>query len=188
MHAKTVKWHCHQAKHCVHKCVEYQHHLHNTSITFRCPQALVIAQVRAQCHRQNRLLEWSKHNTHTNIRLLSVHIQMQVKEKIREIEAAVGLELTHQGIGRDRLLKPGVAKKQECGPKLDAKKIWLVYMKATRNSCALTTTSMTLHDKNQTVVHQMYRQKLYKQLISQKSRLQYCLCCFASVQALSLCR
>ena len=53
--------------------------------------------------------------------------------------------LTHQGMGREAVFNPGVAKKQDLGPKLTAKNIRLAKMKETRNRRVLMASSITLH-------------------------------------------
>lgn len=53
--------------------------------------------------------------------------------------------LTHQGTGRDAVLRPGVAKKQDLGPKLIAKKTRLAKIKETRNSNVLMASNIALH-------------------------------------------
>ena len=45
--------------------------------------------------------------------------------------------LTHQGMGRDAEFKPGVAKKQDLGPKMIAKKTRLAKMNETRKQQCL---------------------------------------------------
>ena len=55
-----------------------------------------------------------------------------------------GGALTHQGMGREAVFKPGVAKKQDLGPKLTAKKMRLAKIKDTRNSKVLMTSNITL--------------------------------------------
>ena len=48
-------------------------------------------------------------------------------------------------MGREAVFNPGVAKKQDLGPKLTAKKMRLAKMKETRNSRVLMASSITLH-------------------------------------------
>ena len=54
-------------------------------------------------------------------------------------------QLTHQGIGKEAVLRPGVVKKHDLRPKLMAKKMQLEYMKEQKNSKVLIVVSITLH-------------------------------------------
>ena len=61
--------------------------------------------------------------------------------------------LTHQGMGRDAVFKPGVAKKQDLAPKVTAKKVRLAKMKEFRNSSVLMASSITLHTTHHLLTH-----------------------------------